>query len=78
MAQLTIYLDQETQRMVEIAARRESVSLSRWAREHLAKAAQTAEVSAWDHLAAFSETADESFAPPDRDITHRPVPDLES
>ena len=39
MAQLTIYLDADTQKKVEAAARRDSVSLSRWARDHLARAA---------------------------------------
>lgn len=78
MPQLTIYLDPETQRKVEIAAKRESVSLSRWAREHLAKAADAESSSAWDHLAGFSGSVDDSFAPPARDSTHRPVPDLDS
>lgn len=78
MSQLTIYLDPETQRKVEIAARRESVSLSRWAREHLAKAAEAETASAWDHLAAFSGMIDDSFEIPAREATHRPVPSLES
>jgi hypothetical protein len=34
MPQLTIYLDRATQRQVELAARREAISLSRWARKH--------------------------------------------
>ncbi len=38
--QLTIYLDRETQREVEEAARREGCSLSRWARGHLLAAAK--------------------------------------
>lgn len=77
MPQLTIYLDPATQRQVELAARREAVSLSRWARKHLAKAAAAETASAWDHLAGFSGTVDASFVPPARDTTQRPVPDLE-
>ncbi len=77
MPQLTIYLDPETQRKVETAARRESVSLSRWAREHLAKAAEAESASAWDHLEKFSGTTDDTFEPPARQLHHRPVPDLE-
>jgi hypothetical protein len=78
MSQLTIYLDPETQRKVELAARRESLSLSRWAREHLAKAAEAEMASAWDHLSAFSGIADDSFELPARETAHRPVPNLES
>jgi hypothetical protein len=78
MSQLTIYLDPETQRKVEIAARRESVSLSRWAREHLAKAADAESASAWDHLSTFSGTIDETFEVPPREKDHRPVPNFDS
>jgi len=77
MPQLTIYLDLETQRQVELAARREAVSLSRWARKHLAMAATAETASAWEHLAGFAGTVDETFTPPGRASTQRPVPDLE-
>lgn len=40
MAQMTIYLDRATQKAVEAAAARESVSVSRWARERLQEAAK--------------------------------------
>ena len=76
MPQLTIYLDPATQRQVELAARREAISLSRWARKHLAMAAAAETASAWDHLAGFAGTADDTFVPPARDTTQRPVPDL--
>ena len=66
MAQLTIYLDEDTQRKVEAAAKREAVSLSRWAREHLAKAAEQSGGSAWDHLSSFVGIAGEDFHPPER------------
>ncbi|MCX6969801.1 MAG: hypothetical protein NTV93_06545 [Verrucomicrobia bacterium] len=39
MAQLTIYLDAKSGHLIERAARRESLSLSRWAREKLVLAA---------------------------------------
>ena len=77
MPQLTIYLDPATQRQVELAARRESISLSRWARKHLAMAAAAETASAWDHLAGFSGTVDSSFEAPARGTAQRPVPDLE-
>ena len=77
MPQLTIYLDPATQRQVELAARREAISLSRWARKHLAMAAAAETASAWDHLAGFSGTVDSSFEAPSRDTAQRPVPDLE-
>ncbi len=78
MSQLSIYLDPETQRKVELAARRESVSISRWARNHLAKAAEDAEASAWDHVSSFAGIAGDSFDLPDRPEIHRSVPDLDS
>ena len=40
MASLTIYLDKDTLKAVEKAARKESKSVSSWAREHLAQASQ--------------------------------------
>lgn len=39
MPQLTIYLDKEAEKRISRAARRESMSLSRWAREKLVLAA---------------------------------------
>ena len=77
MAQLTIYLDADTQKKVEAAARRESVSLSRWARDHLARAADQDGASAWSHLSAFTGTVDNSFAIPKRERGHRAIPNLE-
>ena len=35
MSQLTIYLDEDTARRLEAAAKRDGVSVSRWARGHL-------------------------------------------
>jgi hypothetical protein len=77
VAQVTIYLDEATHRKMEAAAKRESVSMSRWAREHLAKAAEESAGMAWDHLRAFSGSAGEDFTPPGRAGESRHVPDLE-
>ena len=77
MAQLTIYLDANTHKKVEAAARRESASLSRWARDHLARAADQDGASAWSHLSAFTGTVDKSFATPKRERGHRVIPNLE-
>ena len=76
MGQLTIYLDSKTQKKLEAAAKRKAVSLSGWAREHLAKAADEDLGTAWDHLAAFAGSAGEDFAPPSRMGESRPVPEL--
>ncbi len=35
MARLTIYIDKQTKKSIEIAARRAETSVSRWARERL-------------------------------------------
>jgi hypothetical protein len=77
VAQLTIYLDDDTHRKVEAAAQRESLSLSRWAREHLARAAEQSGGSAWDHLSAFAGTAGEDFQLPERSKDQRPAPDFD-
>ncbi|MEN9535280.1 MAG: hypothetical protein RLY69_267 [Verrucomicrobiota bacterium] len=77
MAQLTIYLDANTQKKVEAAARRESISLSRWARDHLARAADQDVAPAWNHLSTFAGTVDKSFATPKRERNHRAIPNLE-
>lgn len=78
MAQLTIYLDPETQRKVEAAAKRESISLSRWARERLSKAADIESSAAWDHLSLFSGTIGDDFQLPSRDPQHRVVSSMDS
>lgn len=76
MSQLTIYLDSETQRKLTLAAKRESISLSSWARKHLAKAADTSESTAWDHISLFTGAAGNDFEPPTRETAHRSVPEL--
>lgn len=77
MSQLTIYLDPETQRKLTLAAKRESVSVSSWARRHLAKAAEESEATAWDHVSLFAGIAGDDFEVPSREAPHRLVPDLE-
>ncbi|MES2981233.1 MAG: hypothetical protein V4727_02880 [Verrucomicrobiota bacterium] len=76
MSQLTIYLDSETQRKLTLAAKREAISLSSWARKHLAKAADVSESTAWDHISLFTGVAENDFEPPTRETTHRSVPEL--
>lgn len=60
MAQLTLYLDAETEEKVRAAARREKKSLSRWAGEHLARAAGGGN---WPkgYFELFGSVDDESF-----------------
>lgn len=79
MAQLTIYLDPETQRKVTAAAKREKQSMSAWARAQLSKAAEAASGSAWDHLSKFAGTfvGDMAYEPPPRSKKHRPIPSFD-
>lgn len=63
MAQMTIYLDADTQKAVEAAAAREDVSLSRWARKHLQEAAfRSSQKHSLDSF--YGAIADESFEAP--------------
>ena len=63
MAQLTIYLDAKTQKIVEAAAAREAVSVSRWARERLKEAVQRRQKRS--PLSDFyGAIADETFGEP--------------
>lgn len=76
MAQLTIYLDPETQRKVTAAAKREKQSMSGWARDQLSKAADGPAASAGEHLREFMGTFPDFEAPP-RDPRHRAIPSLD-
>jgi hypothetical protein len=59
MSQLTIYLDPESMRAVKSAARRERLSVSRWASVHLGAAARRA----WpqDYFGLFGSLSDCDF-----------------
>ena len=41
MAQLTVYIDDETRRRIELAARRANTSVSQWVKERLSSALET-------------------------------------
>lgn len=41
MAQLTVYIDDETRLRIEVAARRADVSVSQWVKQRLTSALQT-------------------------------------
>jgi len=64
MAQLTIYLDAESHRLVDEAASREGASLSSWARVHLVAAAQA---KGWPDrfFKLFGSISDDSFEEPE-------------
>jgi hypothetical protein len=64
MAQLTIYLDDETQRKAKKAAVREGKSLSRWARENLSRAADEGRTWPKGYFALFGSIDDSSFEIP--------------
>lgn len=59
MSQLTIYLDPESMRAVKSAARRERLSVSRWASVHLGAAARRT----WpkDYFEVFGVLGDGDF-----------------
>ncbi len=63
MAQLTIYLDAKSGRLIERAAKREALSLSRWAREKLVLAAGA---PAWPegYASVLGSVSDTSFHAP--------------
>lgn len=69
MASLTIYMDDETLRAVEKAAKEEGASISAWARKHLAEASR--EEAGWpegyfETIEAFGGTEIEE--PPEVDV----------
>jgi len=69
MAQLNIYIDAKSSRLIESAAKRESLSLSRWAREKLVLAAGA---PAWPdgYRSVLGSISDDSFAaPPEPDAS---------
>jgi len=63
MAQLTIYLDAKSDRLIERAAKRDALSLSRWAREKLILAAGA---PAWPegYAEVLGSISDRSFQAP--------------
>jgi hypothetical protein len=65
MPQLTIYLDERSEQLIDRAAKHQSLSLSRWAREKLLLAAGSA---SWpqDYAQVLGSVSDPSFlAPPE-------------
>ena len=65
MAQLTIYLDEETQRKAKAAAEREGRSLSSWARDCLSEAARDVDDWPKNFAGLFGSLAGESFDEPE-------------
>jgi hypothetical protein len=69
MPQLTIYLDAKAERLIARAAKRDAVSLSRWAREKLLLAAGA---PSWPsgYRSVLGSIDDETFtSPEDRDAS---------
>ncbi len=64
MSQLTIYLDKDTAKRLAEAARRDGVSVSRWARDHLKSALDRG----WprEFFELFGSITDEAFQRPDQ------------
>jgi len=61
MAQLTIYLDEETARKARVAAQRAGVSLSRWARTRLGEAVDEGRAWPAGFHDLYGSLADPSF-----------------
>lgn len=65
MPQLNIYLDETSEKAVWAAARKRSLSLSKWAREVLVRAAAEGQTWPENYSALFGSIQDESFRAPD-------------
>lgn len=64
MAQLTLYLDEDTARRTRLAARRSGKSLSAWARECLRKAATEGDEWPDGYFDLFGSVSDATFVRP--------------
>jgi len=76
MAQLTVYIDDETRKKIEVAAKRENTSVSQWVKERLSSALETEWPNGYfDLLGALKGVNIER--PPqlrsDDDVTREPV-----
>lgn len=77
MPHLNIYVDEPAGRLIARAAKRESLSLSRWAREKLLAAAGAPDWPA-GYRAVLGSIKDEEFsAPPDGDLTRDQMPSFQ-
>ncbi|MEO0509701.1 MAG: hypothetical protein AAF065_07570 [Verrucomicrobiota bacterium] len=61
MAQLTIYIDEETQAKAKLAAKRANRSLSSWACEQLSAAADDGQIWPEDYFSLFGSIKDPEF-----------------
>lgn len=69
MPQLNIYLDRKTERAVKSAAKRNDLSLSKWAREVLMRAAADGRTWPDGYGDLLGSVSDDSFrAPEDSDV----------
>ena len=69
MGQLSVYIDDETLKKVEEAAKSQNISVSKWITSRIKKSFQTS----WDEdfFSLFGSIKDESFQRPDQlDYTH--------
>ncbi len=65
MAQLTLYVDEETARRTRLAAKRSGRSLSAWARERLSEAAAEGEEWPSGYFDLFGSVDDPTLVRPD-------------
>lgn len=66
MAQITIYIDDETLKQIEQAANRENDSISKWVKKRLVSSLK----KSWpkDYADLFGALQDDSFSRPDQQI----------
>ena len=74
MAQLTLYVDEETARQTRRAARRSGKSLSAWAREQLRQAATEGEEWPEGYFDLFGSVVDPTLTRPDEPKKTADVP----
>jgi len=71
MAQITLYLDDQTAQRIKRAARRQKISLSKWVAQRLEDRSNTKWPSRYDKL--FGSLADSSFERPEQGNTEDDV-----
>jgi hypothetical protein len=76
MAQLTVYIDEETRRKIEIAARRAETSVSQWVKQRLASALETEWPEGYFELLGSLKGVDivrPAQPRPEDDVTREPI-----
>jgi plasmid stability protein len=76
MAQLTVYIDDDTRKRIEVAARRANTSVSQWVKERLSSALETEWPNRYFELLGALKGVNIERAPqlrPEDDVNREPV-----